>query len=211
MVSEEICLLGVLQPFLRVFFKNKLNYSFQYLFHTYFGVVFLVMLKFRLFPLSYCRMKEQLQVMNNQKTFAAYLTWKINAYICPQCSVELWCVAHPASGSQRALVFGRGNRRVFCEPVALKSSLTGANFNIKSFYLQSQNRQHPLKVQKMEQKIKKNLSSFEIRPKRALCVSMFRCLLSLVQDVITSFTLATGENLRLGKHASLCLPVLFGQ
>lgn len=168
------------------------------------------MFKFRLFPLFHCRIKEQLQVMNNQKTFAAYLTWQINACICPQCSVELRCLSHTASGSQRALVFARGNRMGFCEPVAVKSSLAGASLIFKSLYLQSQNR-HPLKIQKVEEKIKKNLASFDIKPKRALCVSMLRCLLNLVWDVITFLKLVTRENLRLGKHAGFCFPVLFGQ
>lgn len=62
----------------------------------------------------------------------------------------------------------------------------------------------------MEQKIKKILASFKIKPERALRVSKFRCLLKMGWDVITFLKLVTGENLRLGKHATLCLPVLFG-
>lgn len=46
----------------------------------------------------------------------------------------------------------------------------------------------------MEQEIKKNLSSFRIKPKGALCVPMFRCLLNLVWDVITFLNLVTGGN-----------------
>lgn len=71
--------------------------------------------------------------MNNQKTFAAYLTWQINACICPQCSVELWYLSHTASGSQRALVFARGSRMGFCEPVAVKLSLAGASLILYKF------------------------------------------------------------------------------
>lgn len=46
----------------------------------------------------------------------------------------------------------------------------------------------------MEQEIKKNLASFRIKPKGALCVPMFRCLLNLVWDVITFLNLVTGGN-----------------
>lgn len=61
----------------------------------------------------------------------------------------------------------------------------------------------------MEQEIKISLAFVKIKPKGALCVFMFRCLLNLVWDVLTFLKLVTAEN-RLGKHASFCLPVLFG-
>lgn len=61
----------------------------------------------------------------------------------------------------------------------------------------------------MDKRIKKNLASCKIKPKRALCVSMFRRFLNLGWDVIAFLKLVTGENLTQGKHASFCLPALF--